>query len=31
MCIRDSYKMIRERRDVDGDIYFRYNGEKLEW
>ncbi len=25
------YKMIRERRDVDGDIYFRYSGEKLEW
>lgn len=28
---RGIYKMIRERRDVDGDIYFRYNGEKLEW
>lgn len=28
---RGIYKMIRERRDVDGDIYFRYSGEKLEW
>lgn len=28
---RGIYRMIRERRDVDGDIYFRYNGEKLEW
>ena len=28
---RGIYKMIRERRDVNGDIYFRYNGEKLEW
>ncbi len=25
------YKLLRERRDVDGDIYFRFSGEKLEW
>lgn len=25
------YKMMKERRDVDGDIYFRFSGEKLEW
>lgn len=28
---RGIYKMIRERRDVDGDIYFRYSGERLAW